>query len=140
MSRDDPTKDTTTFKGLTWDHPRGYDALAEAARRVNTGRSTALVSWEKQPLAGFESAPIGELAAAYDLLVLDHPHIGEAVAENCLIPLETLFAPDILAKWAAQTVGPAFASYRWGGKSWAVPLDVATQVMSRRRDSVPTPP
>jgi multiple sugar transport system substrate-binding protein len=140
MSRLDPTKDTTTFKGLTWDHPRGYDALAEAASRVNAGRKTALIVWEKQPLAGFESAPIAKLAAANDLLVLDHPHIGEAVAENCLLPLETLFAPDILAKWAAQTVGPAFASYRWGGKTWAVPLDVATQVMARRPDYVPVAP
>jgi multiple sugar transport system substrate-binding protein len=50
-----------TFSGLTWDHPRGYDALAEAARRVNTGRAEALITWDKQPLEGFESAAITDL-------------------------------------------------------------------------------
>lgn len=129
-----------TFSGLTWDHPRGRDALREAARRANEGRPEPLLSWEVQPLEGFESAPIAELAARHDLLVLDHPHIGEAVAEGCLIPLDELFAPDLLAAWARDTVGPAFASYVWGGRPWGLPLDVATQVMVRRPDLVPDPP
>ncbi|ROU02601.1 extracellular solute-binding protein [Histidinibacterium lentulum] len=123
-----------TYLGLTWDHPRGYDALAEAARRE------PLVHWERQPLEGFESAPITELAAAYDLLVLDHPHIGEAVAEDCLVPLEDLFPPERIAQWQEQTVGPAFVSYRWDGRHWALPLDVATQVMARRPDRLAAPP
>lgn len=123
-----------TYLGLTWDHPRGYDALAEAARRE------PLIHWDKQPLEGFESAPITELAAAYDLLVLDHPHIGEAVAEECLVPLEDLFSPDRIARWESQTVGPAFASYRGDGRHWALPLDVATQVMARRPDRLAAPP
>lgn len=129
-----------TFLGLTWDHPRGYDALAEAARQVNSGRASPLIHWEKQPLEGFESAPIAELAAGHDLLVLDHPHIGEAVAEDCLIPLEDLFAQETIEEWHRQSVGPSLASYRWQGKTWALPLDVATQVMVRRPDRVSAPP
>lgn len=123
-----------SYLGLTWDHPRGYDALAEAARRQ------PLIHWDRQPLEGFESAPITELAAAYDLLVLDHPHIGEAVAEDCLLPLEDLFPPESIARWQDQTVGPALASYRWDSRHWALPLDVATQVMARRPDRLATPP
>lgn len=122
------------FRGLTWDHPRGYDALAEAARLVNADRAEPLIHWDKQPLEGFESAPIAELAAGHDLLVLDHPHIGEAVASNCLHPLEALFSSDQIGRWQAQSVGPSMASYQWAGKSWALPLDVATQVMVRRAD------
>jgi multiple sugar transport system substrate-binding protein len=129
-----------TWHGLTWDHPRGYDALAEAARRVNAGRDTPLICWDKQPLEGFESAPITDLTARYDLVVLDHPHIGEAVAENCLIPLEDVFAPRQIAAWAAESVGPSFRSYCWGGRHWALPLDVATQVMARRPDRIATAP
>lgn len=129
-----------TFQGLTWDHPRGYDALAEAGRQVNTGRETPLIHWDKQPLEGFESAPIAELAARYDLLVLDHPHIGEAVAHDCLLALEELYPDAQIAQWKAQTVGPALASYVWQGKTWALPLDVATQVMVRRADKLAVPP
>ena len=129
-----------TFRGLTWDHPRGYDALAEAACRVNADQSKPLIHWEKQPLEGFESAPIAELAAAHDLIVLDHPHIGEAVAENCLIPLEELFSDEQIAAWEAESVGPSLASYRWAGQTWALPLDVATQVVARRKDRVSAAP
>lgn len=129
-----------SFTGLTWDHPRGYDALAEAARRVNAGRAAPLITWDKQPLEGFESAPITDLTARYDLVVLDHPHIGEAVAEGCLIPLEELFEASQIAAWAAQSVGPSFASYAWAGRHWALPLDVATQVMARRADMIAEAP
>lgn len=129
-----------TCRGLTWDHPRGYDALAEAARRVNADRAEPLIIWEKQPLEGFESAPITELTARYDLVVLDHPHIGEAVAEDCLIPLEDLFGPDQLALWDARSIGPSFRSYAWDGRHWALPLDVATQVGARRPDRITTAP
>ncbi len=129
-----------TFRGLTWDHPRGYDALAEAARRANARRPEPLIHWDKQPLEGFESAPISGLAAQNDLIVLDHPHIGEAVAEDCLIPLEELYPPEQVAIWKSQSVGPSLASYQWAGKTWALPLDVATQVVARRPDRIASAP
>lgn len=129
-----------TWQGLTWDHPRGYDALAEAARRVNADRAAPLIHWDKQPLEGFESAPITDLTARYDLVVLDHPHIGEAVAEKCLIPLEELFSADQIAAWATDCVGPSFRSYLWDGRHWALPLDVATQVTARRADRIAAAP
>ncbi|MEL6206150.1 MAG: extracellular solute-binding protein [Pseudomonadota bacterium] len=129
-----------TYRGLTWDHPRGYNALAEAARRVNAGRDDPLIHWDKQPLEGFESAPIADLAAQHDLIVLDHPHIGEAVAEACLIPLDDLYAPEQIAAWEVESVGPSFASYQWAGKTWALPLDVATQVVARRADRIAEAP
>ena len=129
-----------TFVGLTWDHPRGYDALAEAAQRANAGRAEPLIRWEKQPLEGFESAPIADLVGRYDLLVLDHPHIGQAVADDCLIPLEELYDSDQLARWRANSIGRSMASYHWQGHTYAVPLDVAAQVMARRPDTVGMPP
>lgn len=128
------------FSGLTWDHPRGYDALAQAEKQVNAGRTDALLHWSKQPLEGFESAPIAELAGEHDLLVLDHPHIGEAVANDCLHPLEDLYSTDQIEAWKAQSIGPSFASYHWQNRTWALPLDVATQVMVRRADTVPFAP
>ena len=123
------------FRGLTWDHPRGYNALAAAAEA-----SGGLIHWDKQPLEGFESHPIGELTARYDLVVLDHPHIGEAVALDCLQPLEDLFAPEEIEGWASQSVGPAMRSYCWTGKHWALPLDVATQVAVYRPDRITSVP
>ncbi|MEM1286725.1 MAG: extracellular solute-binding protein [Pseudomonadota bacterium] len=129
-----------TYRGLTWDHPRGYNALAEAARRINASRAEPLLVWEKQTLEGFESAPIAELASRYDLLVIDHPHVGEAVDKDCLHAFEDLFDPDQIAAWDQQSVGPSLASYQLAGRTWALPLDVATQVMARRADTLRDPP
>jgi len=124
------------YTGLTWDHPRGKEALLEAARLVNASRERPLIRWRTQPLEGFESAPIAALAAENDLLVLDHPHLGEAVAEDCLVPLESLYPEARLARWGEECIGPALESYRFDGRTWALPLDVAAQVMVRRPDLV----
>lgn len=127
---------SAAYTGLTWDHPRGRDALIEAARLADAASDTPLVHWNTQPLEGFESAPIAELAAANDLLVLDHPHLGEALAEDCLVPLEALYPDERLAEWGRSCIGPALASYRFDGRTWALPLDVAAQVMVRRADRI----
>ena len=122
------------YEALTWDHPRGYNALAAAAARLDADRDGLSVRWDKQPLEGFESAPIADLCARYDLVVLDHPHVGEAVGADCLVPLEEVFAPDIIAGLEAATIGPCLSSYRFAGRHWALPLDAATQVMAARGD------
>ncbi|ASM74570.1 MULTISPECIES: extracellular solute-binding protein [Roseobacteraceae] len=114
-----------SFRGLTWDHPRGYNALAAAKGPI---------AWDTQPLEGFESAPIAELCAEYDLVVLDHPHLGEALANDCLTPLEKVFASSALEEIAQAAIGPAYSSYAMAGQQWALPLDAATQVMALRAD------
>ncbi|MAQ82282.1 MAG: hypothetical protein CMH12_03515 [Maritimibacter sp.] len=116
-----------TFRGLTWDHPRGRLALERAGGPV---------TWDVQPLEGFESAPIRETCANYDLVVLDHPHLGEALNAGCLRPLDELFAAADLDAIGARTIGPCLESYEMAGRLWALPLDAATQVMAVRGDMV----
>ena len=122
----------------TWDHPRGFAALAATAEHA-AAEGRPVVAWSKQPLEGFESDPIADLAARFNLLVLDHPHLGEAVVADCLVPLEDLFGVDEIAAWSARTVGPAMASYDWEGRHYALPLDVATQVMAYRPNLIGDP-
>lgn len=119
----------TAIRGLTWDHPRGYNALAAAAERADFP-----ISWDKQPLEGFESHPIADLCARYDLVVLDHPHVGEAMAANCLVPLEEVFSEGELDAVAGSSIGPSMTSYFYADRHWALPLDAATQVLAYRPD------
>lgn len=117
----------SVYTGLTWDHPRGYAALDHLAGVAQADGSLRL-HWDRHSLEGFEASPIGALAARYDLIVLDHPHVGEALAEDCLVPLDEIFSADELAAWATQSIGATAASYVYGGRAWALPLDAATQV------------
>ena len=125
------------LRGITWDHPRGYAALAELQRLDNeavTGYGAVPVPliWDRQPLAGFESEPIAGLAGRYDVLVIDHPGIGAARA--ALRPLDEVFTAAELAAWEAAAVGSSFGSYRYAGRQWALPLDAAAQVCVTRPD------
>ena len=131
---------TTTgrpLRGITWDHPRGYAALAGLQRLdeqavTRYGAVSAPLTWDRQPLADFESEPIAGLAERYDVLVVDHPGIGAAQA--ALRPLDEVFTAAELAAWEAAAVGPSFGSYRYAGRQWALPLDAATQVCVTRPD------
>jgi multiple sugar transport system substrate-binding protein len=90
--------------------------------------STAAVRWDRQPLEGFESRPLRTLADEYDLVVIDHPGLGEAVGDGALLPLELLLSDAELAACAEVSAGRSFASYRLNGQQWALPIDAAAQV------------
>lgn len=118
----------TGLCGLTWDHPRGYGPLEALGGPVR---------WSRQSLEGFESTPIARLAADYDLLVIDHPGLGNAVAAGALLPVDALLGRSELARWRAGTVGASFDSYAWRDRQWAVPIDAATQVAVVAGDADP---
>ncbi|MBW4331774.1 extracellular solute-binding protein [Stakelama sp. CBK3Z-3] len=112
------------MRGMTWDHARGYDPL-EAASRLWESRTGQPISWERRSLQDFESYPVDELARAYDLIVIDHPHVGQVAEANCLISFDSG-----LEQIAAGSVGGSFESYCWKGKQWALPIDAAAQVQA----------
>jgi multiple sugar transport system substrate-binding protein len=124
------------YLGLTWDHPRGFSALSAASRDFNLGSQGVSLEWAKQPLSGFEEHSIAELAERFDLLILDHPHIGEAVQRDVLVPLDELFSEEEIAAWEGAFIGGSFASYRYGAQQWALPIDAAAQVLAHRRDMI----
>ncbi|MET9274313.1 extracellular solute-binding protein [Kribbella sp. NPDC003557] len=125
---------TVALRGLTWDHPRGYRPLEVFSH------PDVVVEWDRQPLSGFESTPLVELADRYDLLVIDHPGLGAAIEAGAVLPVEDVFAPDDLALWESRAVPPTWSSYQLEGHGWALPLDAATQTCVYRADRLPTPP
>ncbi|GAA1699169.1 membrane protein [Microbacterium sediminicola] len=127
-----------SYRGLTWDHPRGRDALRAAAALL--AEDDVELTWDVQPLEGFESTPLDTLADTYDLIVMDHPHVGDAVALGCLRSVEEVFGEGAVADVAARAVGPSLDSYHLDGRTWALPLDAATQVSVMRPDLVETGP
>ncbi len=126
------------LKGMTWSHPRGYDPMV-ACSKLWLEKTGFEITWEKRSLQDFESFPVEELAAAYDLIVIDHPHVGQITREDCLMPLDDAAHADELAAIAAGTVGRSYPSYNWRGRQWAFPIDAATQVQAYRPDRLSGP-
>ncbi|MCA0996682.1 extracellular solute-binding protein [Alloyangia pacifica] len=116
-----------TLKGMTWDHPRGYDPLAALSQEWEAARGVR-ITWDRRSLQDFESYPVLDLAKAYDLIIIDHPHVGQITQEGCLVPLPD--APEI----AQGSLGHSFESYTWDGQQWAWPVDAAAQVQAVRPD------
>jgi multiple sugar transport system substrate-binding protein len=132
------------FTGLTWSHPRGrapltrLAALADQPGPLHVPHSR--VRWQTQDLAGFESRPIWELADWCDLIVLDHPGLGAAVASGALLPLDEVIDATELDGWRNGAIAGCYPSYHYAGHQWAAPIDAAAQVCAYRPDLLPQPP
>jgi multiple sugar transport system substrate-binding protein len=122
-----------TLKGITWDHPRGYAPLIAASRLYEQSRGVRVV-WEKRSLTAFGDESLEALSRRYDLLIIDHPHVGGAMEAGWLLPLEEMISADILETLAGESAGPSFPSYRYGGHQWALPVDAAVQCAAVRPD------
>lgn len=126
------------LKGMTWNHPRGYDPMVACAEKWLNDKGVA-IEWEKRSLQDFETFPVEELARNFDLIVIDHPHVGQITKEGCLLPLDVAGRETELKELADGSVGQSFPSYNWQGRQWAFPLDAATQVQAWRPDIMDKP-
>ncbi len=122
------------LRGSTWDHQRGWGGVRAAADAFRPERPDVRVTWEVRTLKAFADRPVEELAATFDLIVLDHPSIGAAVASGALLPLDGHLDGDFLADQAASSVGRSHESYTWEGHQWALAIDAAAQVAAYRPD------
>ena len=120
----------TLIRGMAWQHRRAVDPLVAAANAYERTHPEVRIVWDARPLHGFEFTSIPELARAYDLIVLDHPFMGEVAESRCLLPLH-----DVLHGLADEDfIGASLATYRYDGALWAVPVDAACQTAVYRPD------
>ena len=122
-----------TLKGITWDHARGYDPLI-AASELYFKEKGIQVEWQKRSLTNFGDQSLEELSKQFDLIIMDHPHVGVAEASQCLLPLNDLVDSNILNAMKSSSAGPSFESYNYHNKQWALPIDAAMQCASYRAD------
>lgn len=98
------------------------------------------VSWDKRSLQDFESFSVEELAQRYDLIVIDHPHVGQITTSECIVPFDIGHQTETLNEYEQYSVGPSYKSYFWKGHQWALPIDAAAQVQAYRPDIISQPP
>ena len=122
------------LRGSTWEHPRGWGGVRATATAFSRERPDVRVSWDVRTLQAFADHPVEELAAAYDLIVLDHPSIGAAVEAGALSPLDEHVDASFLHEQASSSVGRSHESYGWDGHPWALAIDAAAQVAAFRPD------
>lgn len=117
------------LRGMTWQHRRAIDPLIETLPGFRAQHPGIDVEWMSRPLAGFEFQSVEELSRSYDLIILDHPFIGDVAQKGYLLCLDSL-----LAGRDADYIGPSLSSYRYEGAIYAAPVDAACQVAAFRPD------
>lgn len=123
----------TELAGITWNHPRGYAPLEASVERY-LQQTGVQVTWHRRTLKDFGDNPVETLAQQYDLLVIDHPHMGTVDRSGCLIDLNLHLHAAELDLFQTESVGPSFASYSYNSKQYAIPVDAACQVAAYRAD------
>ena len=117
------------LRGMTWQHRRALDPLAASLPRFRAEHPGIDIEWSSRSLVGFEFQPVEQLAKNYDLIILDHPFMGDAARKGYLLRLD-----EGLAGQDADYIGPSLATYRYDGATYAVPVDAACQVAVFRPD------
>ena len=120
------------LRGMTWDHPRGVDGL-RACDALLRERHGVTVEWEARSLLAFGDQHVADFAQHFDLMVIDHPHVPDAVAADALLPLDALPELDTLE---LESVGRSHESYRYRDAQWALGVDAAAQVSAFRPDLI----
>ncbi|WP_306117655.1 MULTISPECIES: extracellular solute-binding protein [unclassified Roseitalea] len=126
--------------GMTWDHSRGYDPMVATSKAYADTHPGVTITWEKRSLQAFADRPIEEMAHTYDLMVIDHPHVGEVARNGLLMALDGIGRDDELKTLAAQSVGVSHPSYEFDGRQWALAIDAATPVAAFRPDRLDAAP
>jgi len=130
---------TTQLTGMTWDHPRGLASVVNSNDLLRE-RCGISVNWDARSLLAFGDQHISEFYESYDLMVIDHPHVPDAVHAGAVIAFEDVATNDQLELLERTSVGQSHASYKYQGKHWALAIDTAAQVSAYRPDKADSAP
>jgi multiple sugar transport system substrate-binding protein len=112
---------------LAWDHPRATVPLAASSQAWQrlTGEPLEI---QTRSLRSFgDDVPT---AVGADLVLIDHPHVGQAAVGGAILALDDLLGAAELATLAADSAGASHASYEYDGQHWAVAIDASCQAMA----------
>jgi multiple sugar transport system substrate-binding protein len=129
----------TELRGMTWDHPRALDSVVHSDGLLQE-RCGISVKWDARSLLAFGDQHISEFYADYDLMIIDHPHIPDAVHADAVIAFEDVATKEQLELLERTSVGQSHTSYKYQGKHWALAIDTAAQVSAYRPDKADSAP
>lgn len=128
------------LRGMTWAHARGFDPMVATSAAFMAAHPGVTITWDKRSLQAFADRPIAAMTSDYDLIVIDHPHVGEVARAGLLVDLAAVGRDADLAALAAGSVGLSHPSYQYAGGQWALAIDAATPVACYRADRIGAPP
>ncbi|MCU1494470.1 MAG: putative rane-anchored protein [Acidimicrobiaceae bacterium] len=129
-----------SLRGSSWDHPRGHLPMLATAASYQEQHAEVSIEWVPRSLKNFGVQSVEQLVGEFDLVLIDHPHIGAMAASGCVLALDEFVEPSVLAALAESSPGNSHESYAYGGHQWALAIDAACQSSVRRPDLIDNAP
>ena len=114
-----------------WDDPRCLQPL-KAAGEVWEGRNRSRIELIRRPLTAFNDQPLRELAPICDVMIVDYPHIAQALQEGAIIPIDDLVDKYAIDEVTERSIGRCQDSYFVGSSVAAFASDAACHVAAYR--------
>jgi len=127
------------LKGMTWDHPRGLDSVVNSNELLKAKLGIS-ITWDARSLLAFGDQHISEFYNDYDLLIIDHPHVPDAVHAKAVVAFDDVISAAEMQLLARTSVGQSHNSYKYQGKQWSLAIDTAAQVSAFRSDLADSAP
>ena len=108
--------------------------VAAAAAYESERGGDVSIAWVPRTLKEFGMVSVEELAHQFDLIVMDHPHIGTMAESGCVVALDQYVDAGVLAALALDSPGRSHQSYHYGAHQWALAIDAACQTSAWRPD------
>ncbi|WFP65283.1 MULTISPECIES: extracellular solute-binding protein [unclassified Mesorhizobium] len=124
----------TRLRGLAWDHRRCWGPLDASVGPYCAANSGLEIEWDRRSLYEFGEGALGPVLGAYDLVVFDHPFIGDIAQDELMVPFDDYLSAEQIRFFERDSVGPSWRSYGRNGRQWALPIDAACHVASYRPD------
>lgn len=122
------------LRGITWNHSRAFPPLMAASQRYEEFHPQLCIEWEKRSLDEFGHGGLAKLTRTYDLLIIDHPMLGEVHRDGTLLDLQPRLPTEAITQLDADALGMCLESYRYEGRLYALPIDAAAPAASYRAD------
>ncbi|MCB1487108.1 MAG: extracellular solute-binding protein [Bauldia sp.] len=122
------------LKGLAWDHRRCWGPLDASIPAYTAAHPDLTIEWDRRSLYEFGEGRIEDVVKTHDLVVFDHPFIGEIARDGLLVPFDPWLDAGTRRAFEADSVGRSWQSYQAEGRQWALPIDAAAQVAAYRPD------
>ncbi len=129
---------TVFLRGLAWDHRRCWGPLDASMAPYHAAHPDVSVLWDRRSLYDFGEGRIEDVVRTYDLVIYDHPFVGDIARQRLMVPFDTFLSEGEKRHFATDSVGKSWPSYEADGDHWALPIDAAAQVASYRPDLLPS--
>ena len=120
-----------SLRVVAWDDPRCVEPLRCAASvwHERTGRQIEI---SRRPLTAFNDQPLRELSPQCDVMVVDYPHMAQAIEEQAIAPIGDLVDASVIKRAEDRSVGSAQASFLVDGVVSGLASDAACHVSAHR--------